>query len=41
VFQPDMLAGKHILIAGGGTGLGKLIGRQLSDDEWAEMRKMT
>lgn len=28
VFQPDLLAGKKILITGGGTGLGKSIGRR-------------
>ncbi len=28
MFQPDLLAGKHILITGGGTGLGKSMGRR-------------
>jgi NAD(P)-dependent dehydrogenase (short-subunit alcohol dehydrogenase family) len=29
MFQPDLLAGKRILITGGGTGLGKSMGRRL------------
>ena len=29
-FSPDVLAGKRILITGGGTGLGKKLARQLS-----------
>ena len=29
MFQPDLLAGKRVLITGGGTGLGKSVGRRL------------
>ena len=28
MFQPDLLAGKRVLITGGGTGLGKSMGRR-------------
>ena len=28
MFLPDLLAGRHILITGGGTGLGKSMGRR-------------
>lgn len=31
MFQPDLLAGKRILVTGGGTGLGKAMGRRFLD----------
>ena len=29
MFQPDLLKGKRVLITGGGTGLGKSMGRRM------------
>lgn len=31
MFVPDRLAGRHVLVTGGGTGLGRAISRRLLD----------
>jgi NAD(P)-dependent dehydrogenase (short-subunit alcohol dehydrogenase family) len=31
MFQPDLLKGKHVLVTGGGTGLGKAMGRRMME----------
>jgi FlaA1/EpsC-like NDP-sugar epimerase len=44
VFEKGLLAGKRVLITGGGTGLGRSMGRrfvELGDAEWAAIREKT